>query len=410
MSDTRKTTKPNVPNLRFPGFEGEWEKMKASDLLDFFSTNSLSWEQLEYGGVGLLNLHYGLIHNGLPTQIDINDFTLPAIKAGNEPRKFTLCKEGDIAFADASEDTNDVGKVVEFVDCAGKNVVCGLHTIHGRDKLDKTVPGFKGYIFSSKAFHDQIKRIAQGTKVFSISAGCFDEVSIGIPDKEEQKKIAALLSLIDQRISIQSKVIEDLKKLKTALEERMLGQCQGKQVRLRDILIERVEKSRINNQYEVLSSPVSGIYSQREYFNKEIASADNTGYKAIHRGDVVLSPQNLWMGNINYNDRFEIGIVSPSYKVFSIDEKFDKGYIAFLLKTRKALWAYSLVSEQGASIVRRNLNYESFLEISFVIPSLKEQQATARRLSAFKQKQTMEEAFLRSLLLQKEFMLKSLFI
>ena len=227
---------------------------------------------------------------------------------------------------------------------------------------------------------------------------------------QEQKKIGDFLYLLDQRIAIQNKEIEDLKKLKTALEERMLGQCQGKQVRLKDILIERVEKSRINNQYEVLSSTVSGIYSQREYFNKEIASADNTGYKAIHRGDVVLSPQNLWMGNINYNDRFEIGIVSPSYKVFSIDEKFDKGYIAFLLKTRKALWAYSLVSEQGASIVRRNLNYESFLEIPFVIPSLKEQQATARRLSAFKQKYTMEEAFLRSLLLQKEFMLKSLFI
>jgi type I restriction enzyme S subunit len=223
MSDTRKTTKPNVPNLRFPGFEGEWEKMKASDLLDFFSTNSLSWEQLEYGGVGLLNLHYGLIHNGLPTQIDINDSTLPGIKAGNEPRKFTLCKEGDIAFADASEDTNDVGKVVEFVDCAGKNVVCGLHTIHGRDKLDKTVPGFKGYVFSSKAFHDQIKRIAQGTKVFSISAGCFDEVSIGIPDKEEQKKIAALLSLIDQRISIQSKVIEKYESLIKALAHEIIG-------------------------------------------------------------------------------------------------------------------------------------------------------------------------------------------
>lgn len=236
------------------------------------------------------------------------------------------------------------------------------------------------------------------------------ELVINYPSIKEQEKIVALLSLLDRRIAIQNKVIEDLKKLKTALEERMLGQCQGKQVRLRDILIERVEKSRINNQYEVLSSTVSGIYSQREYFNKEIASADNTGYKAIHRGDVVLSPQNLWMGNINYNDRFEIGIVSPSYKVFSIDEKFDKGYIAFLLKTRKALWAYSLVSEQGASIVRRNLNYESFLEISFVIPSLKEQQTTARRLSAFQQKQTMEEAFLRSLLLQKEFMLRSLFI
>ena len=64
------------------------------------------------------------------------------------------------------------------------------------------------------------------------------------------------------------------------------------------------------------------------------------------------------MGNINYNDRFEIGIVSPSYKVFSIDEKFDKGYIAFLLKTRKALWRIPLSQNKapvlfgGISIMR----------------------------------------------------------
>lgn len=173
--------------------------------------------------------------------------------------------------------------------------------------------------------------ILNSTTITRIYNDNLRELVINYPSIKEQEKIVALLSLLDRRIAIQNKVIEDLKKLKTALEERMLGQCQGKQVRLRDILIERVEKSRINNQYEVLSSTVSGIYSQREYFNKEIASADNTGYKAIHRGDVVLSPQNLWMGNINYNDRFEIGIVSPSYKVFSIDEKFDKGYIAFLL-------------------------------------------------------------------------------
>ena len=197
--------------------------MKASDLLEFFSTNSLSWEQLEFGGTGLLNLHYGLIHNGLPSQIDINNSSLPAIKAGNEPRKITHCKEGDIAFADASEDTNDVGKVVEFVDCAGKNVVCGLHTIHGRDKLDITVPGFKGYAFSSRAFHDQIKRIAQGTKVFSISVGSFDEVCVGIPSKEEQKRIAGLLSLIDQRIAIQNKVIERYESLIKALAFKVTG-------------------------------------------------------------------------------------------------------------------------------------------------------------------------------------------
>ena len=57
----------NVPHLRFPGFTGEWERYKVSDILDFYSTNSLSWEQLDYNADNILNLHYGLIHVGLPT-------------------------------------------------------------------------------------------------------------------------------------------------------------------------------------------------------------------------------------------------------------------------------------------------------------------------------------------------------
>ena len=161
---------PNVPHLRFPEFHGEWEKCKVSDLLDFYSTNSLSWDQLEYGTDNMLNLHYGLIHVGLPTMVDLSKDILPAIKKGNEPKNFELCKEGDIAFADASEDTNEVAKAIEFYTLEDKAVVCGLHTIHGRDKSNKTVVGYKGYAFSSTAFHHQIRRIAQGTKIYSISA------------------------------------------------------------------------------------------------------------------------------------------------------------------------------------------------------------------------------------------------
>ena len=410
MSEIQKHTKPNVPNLRFPGFSGEWERIRVSDLLVFFSTNSLSWEQLEYGGKEILNLHYGLIHNGLPTQINLEECTLPSVKPDCKPRKYTLCKDGDVAFADASEDTNDVGKVVEFTNCADREIVCGLHTIHGRDKLGKTVPGFKGYAFSSSAFHNQIRRIAQGTKIFSINTGNFEESFISIPIKEEQNKIASLLSLIDQRIAIQNKVIEDLKKLKTAIEERIIKLVQGKQISLGDILEERNEKSTENNQFEVLSSTVTGIFNQREYFNKDIASANNSGYKIVRRGDIVLSPQNLWMGNINYNDCFEIGIVSPSYKVFSIRKAFDERYVSFLLKTKKALWEYSLVSEQGASIVRRNLNYESFREISFQIPSYNKQKEVGNVITAVNRKLLLEQKLLLSLSRQKSFLLSNMFI
>ena len=218
----KQNIKPNVPHLRFQEFTGEWEICKVSELLDFYSTNSLSWEQLEYGEKAMMNLHYGLIHVGLPTMVDLRRDKLPNVKEGNMPKNFELCKEGDVAFADASEDTNEVAKAIEFFNLDNKDIVCGLHTIHGRDNKNKTVVGFKGYAFSSSAFHNQIRRIAQGTKIYSISTKNFSECYVGIPSKAEQTKIATLLRLIDERIATQNKIIEDLKKLKSAIVDKLM--------------------------------------------------------------------------------------------------------------------------------------------------------------------------------------------
>lgn len=213
-----------VPALRFPEFTDEWKRIKVSDLLDFYSTNSLSWEQLEYEPNEPYNLHYGLIHVGLPTLIDLTKDKLPSIKNGNVPKKYELCKEGDVAFADASEDTNEVAKVVEFYNLGGKKVVCGLHTIHGRNNNGQTAKGFLGYCFSSTVFHNQIRRIAQGTKIYSINTRNFSEVFVGLPRRREQQKIATLLRLIDERIATQNKIIEDLKKLKSAISKQVFAQ------------------------------------------------------------------------------------------------------------------------------------------------------------------------------------------
>ena len=373
MTKNNKHKNLNVPILRFPEFEGEWEKCKVSDLLDFYSTNSLCWEQLEYDTNTDLNLHYGLIHVGLPTMVDLSKDKLPNIKEGNMLKNFELCKEGDIAFADASEDTNEVAKAIEFYNLDEKDVVCGLHTIHGRDNADRTVVGFKGYAFSSDAFHHQIRRIAQGTKIFSISTKNFSECYIGIPSKEEQTKIATLLRLIDERIATQNKIIDKLQSLIKGISNKLLYADNRIPVCLGEILNERSERTRVNNQHEILSSTVKGIFSQREYFSKDIASENNVGYKIIRLHDIVLSPQNLWMGNINYNDKFDIGIVSPSYKIYSIADGYDKKYVAALLKTHRALYNYMLVSEQGASVVRRNLNTEAFEQLVFKMPLLNRQ-------------------------------------
>ena len=396
--------------MRFPEFSGEWKKVNVSKLLDFYSTNSLSWEQLDYNNGKIKNLHYGLIHKGLPTMINVSSASLPYIKEEAIPKSYTLFKEGDVAFADASEDTNDVAKAIEVINCDGQQIVSGLHTIHGRDNSNQTVIGYKGYAFASDSFHKQIRRIAQGTKVFSISIRNFDEVYIGVPSKEEQVKIAKLLIAIDDRIATQNKIIEKLQSLIKGIGDKLLFNEEWPSVRLCDILIERVEKSKNNNQYEVLSSSVKGIYSQREYFSKDIASENNIGYKVIYLHDIVLSPQNLWMGNINYNDRFKVGIVSPSYKTYKISPKFDRCFIASILKTHRALYNYMLASEQGASIVRRNLNTEAFEQITFKIPSYEQQIKIGYLLSCLQKQLEIANCIKRTYNKQKQYLLKNLFI
>ena len=395
--------------MRFPEFSEEWEICKVSELLDFYSTNSLSWEQLEYGTKAIMNLHYGLIHVGLPTMVDLTRDNLPNIKEDNMPKNFELCKEGDVAFADASEDTNEVAKPIEFFDLAGKNIVCGLHTIHGRDNKNKTVIGFKGYAFSSSAFHNQIRRIAQGTKIYSISTKNFSECFIGIPSKVEQTKIATLLRLIDERIATQNKIIEKYESLIKGIYSSILWK-DYRLVSLSEIFIERNERTTTNNQYQVLSSTAKGLYRQSDYFDKEVASANNVGYKVLRLGDIVLSPQNLWLGNINYNDAFKIGIVSPSYKVFSIREGYDPYYVSCFLKTPKALYEYANASEQGASVVRRNLDVNAFMAICFPMPNRIMQDRISERVRAINMKLDIEKQVFEKLNIEKQYLLRQLFI
>mgnify|MGYP005875679441 FL=1 len=166
----------------------------------------------------------------------------------------------------------------------------------------------------------------------------------------------------------------------------------------------------MNNQHEILSSTVKGIFSQREYFSKDIASENNVGYKIIRLHDIVLSPQNLWMGNINYNDKFDIGIVSPSYKIYLIADGYDKKYVAVLLKTHRALYNYMLVSEQGASVVRRNLNTEAFEQLVFKMPTLDKQREIGCTISLLKFRLEIANMLIRSYESQKQYLLRQMFI
>ena len=400
--------KGNVPTLRFPEFSGDWIRYKVSDVLDFYSTNSLSWDQLEYNSDELLNLHYGLIHVGLPTVVNLDENILPNIKKEFLPKNYELCREGDVAFADASEDTNEVAKAIEFVNLSDKSVVCGLHTIHGRDNHNLTSVGFKGYAFASESFHNQIRRIAQGTKIYSISSKNFTECYIGIPSRDEQIKIAKLLEFIDERISTQIRLIEDLKQLRSAIIETMYRQSHTN-CKIGDVIVQVSSRNRGGNNYSVLSvNNRLGFIEQSEQFEDRIVASDDTSnYKIVKRNDFAYNPARINVGSIARLTSFEEGIVSPMYICFRAKQQILPEYLEYFFHTR---YFYTEMQKRLEGSVRMCLSWETLCNISIKIPSIEHQQIIGKRITQLANKIELEERFHSLLTEQKSFLLKMMFI
>ena len=376
--------------MRFPEFTEEWKRIKVSDLLDFYSTNSLSWEQLEYEPNEPYNLHYGLIHIGLSTLIDMTKDKLPSIKDGNVPKKYELCEEGDIAFADASEDTNEVAKVVEFYDLDGKKVLCGLHTIHGRNNNGLTAKGFLGYCFSSTVFHNQIRRIAQGTKIYSISTRNFSEIFVGLPSRNEQQKIATLLRLIDERIATQNKIIEKLQSLIKGIAQ--------------NIVLRNKPNVRISQCFECSSSTLqeSDVLEYGTYpvygANGVVGFLDNynTSNEAIY-----IIKDGSGVGAVSY----VAGKCSATgtLNILQAKKGFSLRYLYYLLNIFN-------FEPYKTGMAIPHIYFKDYGKAQIFCPSYSEQLKYAKFLATIDDKLLTEQNVLINLSLQKQYLLRQMFI
>jgi len=385
--------------LRFPEFSGEWTKTLLNNYLE---------ENKERNKRGIFTKNHVLSVSGdfgIVNQIEL----LGRSFAGKSVLDYHVVRTGNVVYTKSplKEYPYGIVKVNGGVD----GIVSTLYAVY---KVKETANGkFVEYYFGlpnrTNRYFKPIVRI--GAK-HDMKIGN-DEVLanyVVFPCVDEQKRISDFICLLDERIATQIKIIEKLESLIRGISNNLLYSESGTPVRLGEILSERSERTKVNNQHEVLSSTVKGIFSQREYFSKDIASENNVGYKVIRLHDVVLSPQNLWMGNINYNDKFDIGIVSPSYKIFSIADGYDKRFIAAMLKTHRALYNYMLVSEQGASVVRRNLNMEAFEQLVFKMPPIDKQREIGNAISALQSRLELAVRTKTAYETQKQWLLTQMFI
>lgn len=390
-----KNKNPNVPNLRFKSFNGTWNRYCVSDLLESVTTNSLTWDDLNYNSGEIKNIHYGLIHKGFTeTCISDTNSLIPWINEEIALRNYTLVRSGDLILADASEDRKDVGKPIEITSthCA---TVSGLHTIHAKDKTDYFISGYKGFYFQSSSMKNQIYKIANGSKIYGISPNAFYELYMSVPSKKEQTKIVNLLSKIEERISAQIKIIEDLDSLKQSISIQLYDQLKlnkklcdvcvitkGKQINGSDLLKQGryymmnggIEPSGYLNQYNTIENTIS------------ISEGGNScGY-------VQYNKEKFWSGG-------------HCYTLNDLNKEINSKFLYFFLKAKEKDVMSLRIGTGLPNIQKKDI--ENFL---IPVPNIETQNNIVKILDSISSKSDILKEQLEYYKQQKQYLLNNLFI
>ena len=240
--------KGNVPNLRFPEFQGEWKELGLSELLDF--KNGLNPKPNKFGkGIKFISV-MDILNNAV--------ITYDCIKASVDVTEKELSdfsvEKGDILFQRSSETLEDVGRANVYMD--DKTSVFGGFVIRGKKKGEYD-PQYFNYLLRSPFARKRIIPMGAGAQHFNIGQEGLSKVKLHFANIEEQKKIGNFLSLLDERIATQNKIIEDLKKLKSAISKLLFAQKPNGWKRL-DTLFSKGKAG---------GTPTS---TNKEYYNGEI--------------------------------------------------------------------------------------------------------------------------------------------
>lgn len=246
---------------------------------------------------------------------------------------------------------------------------------------------------------------------------------------KEQKKIGALLNLIDERISAQNRIIEDLKSERKFLLEQLF--CLPKEhtpklrlkgmtgdwykVRLYDIVERITERNKANTCSRVLTIAAQyGLIDQQEFFNKQIASSDLTTYYLLHKGDFAYnksySGDYPW-GAVKRLDNYNEGVLSSLYVCFRPNGNVDSDFLCHYFESTKWYRGISEISGEGArNHGLLNMSVDDYFNTIHRIPSLEEQRQISTMLNTIVQKIKIEESIIDKLQKQKSYLLKEMFV
>ena len=285
------STNLNVPHLRFPEFSGEWEEHTLSEYLEF--KNGLNPDAKRIGN----GLPFISVMDVLSEGVIRYDNIRGKVDATEKEIECFGVKNGDILFQRSSETLEDVGRANVYMD--DRTAIYGGFVIRGR-KIGNYDPMFFKFLLATPLARKSTCRMGAGAQHFNIGQEGLSKISLFFPHIEEQRKIASLLSLIDQRIATQNKIIEDLKLLKSAISKHLFAR--------KDVLETTICLSNIatlKNGYAFQSSKYNALgkwkiltitnVSGERYINDEDCNCiinlpnDIQDHQVLKEGDILIS-------------------------------------------------------------------------------------------------------------------------
>ena len=380
----------NVPKLRFKEFNDEWIEEKINKLVELNPKNpnlpeNFIYIDLESVSNGILLQEKIITKDDAPSraqrQVKVNDILYQTVRPYQKNNLF-IDKLSNLPYIASTG----------YVILREKNI-------------------YQKFLFNklhTDGFVNEVLDNCTGTSYPAINSNDLGNIKIFYPNNfKEQKKIGDFLSLLDKKIELQSKKIEDLKLFKLSLREKLFYMFSTDNKKLSEILIKWNKKNKANKYSYVESvSNKFGFIAQNEQFeDRNVASNDTSNYYVIEKGVFAYNPSRLNVGSLALKQNDKISLVSPLYECFTTNQNQD-----FMLE-----WFQSKEFRRGTFSkyeggVRNTLNFNNLSSIEINLPSIESQNKIVKVLSCYNKLIYLELAKLNKLQELKRGLMQQLFV
>lgn len=385
-----------VPNLRFNQFNSEWERKSIGDLINEVKEYTSSFEKYP--------LYSFTIESGVTPKTERYERNFLVKKDGDlfkvvHPNNFVMnpmnLRFGAINY---SKQTIDVS-------------VSGYYDIFEIDNSNYN--DFWNAYFKAPQTINTYNSIATGSLVEKkrVHFSQLKSLKFYLPSNDEKEKINSFIKLLDDRISVQIKIINDYKMLKKSIVERIISttDISWNRYSFKDIFRERKEFHVKDGTIIHATLSKEGIYPKTDRYDRDFLVKDeDKKYKVSYLNDICYNPANLKFGVITRNDYGKC-IVSPIYVTYMVNPGFNPKFIE-LFVTRTAFLKEIRRYEQGTVYERMAVSSDDFLTFETKLPNVEVQNDIVDNIDMLDKKITQEQEYLELLDKQKDYLLSNMFI